>query len=134
MIIASCEVGLVWLRFTLGESVTVEKVDIIVFDEKVVDDDAEVIGFVVSVGFVVVVGAVVGVVVVVVVVGLADVTASALSLTVSIRVTTGGVTTANRPHCCKNARRLDSGLSPSPASSIIARPSLMFCTYHTMGR
>jgi hypothetical protein len=87
--------------------------------------------FVVSVGFVVVVGVVVavvvvGVVVVVVVVGFADVATALLSLTVSISVTTGGVTIANRPHCCKNARRLDSGLSLSPASLIMARPSLVF--------
>jgi hypothetical protein len=31
--------------------------------------------------------------------------ARALSLTESINVTTGGVTTANRPHCCRKARR-----------------------------
>jgi hypothetical protein len=74
---------------------------------------------------IVVVGVVVGVVVVVVV-GLADVAASALSLTVSISVTTGGVTIANRPHCCKNVRLLASGLSPSPVSPIMALPALKF--------
>ena len=82
---------------------------------------------------IVVVGVVVGMVVVVVV-GLADVAASALSLTVSISVTTGGVTIANRPHCCKNVRLLASGLSPSPVSPIMALPSLEIRSYHAMER
>jgi len=49
---------------------------------------------------------VVGVVVVVaVVVVLADVASAAvLPLTASINVTTGGVTTENRPHCSRKAR------------------------------
>jgi hypothetical protein len=99
----------------IGDAVTVE-VDI-VFDE--------IVFVVVTFVGVVVVGVVVGVVVVVAV-GLADVTASAFSLTVSISVTTGGVTIANRPHRCRNARLLASGVSSSPASSIMAGPSLVF--------
>jgi hypothetical protein len=82
------------------------------------------VGAVVVVEVVVVLAVVVGLVVVVVAVDLADVAASALSLTVSISVTTGGVTTANRPHFCKNARLLASGLSSSPVSLIMALPSL----------
>ena len=66
---------------------------------------------------------VVGVVTVVVVV-FAEVTsaASALSLTASIIVTTGAVTTPNRPHCCKNARLSAFWTSPSRASAAIKSP------------
>ena len=67
---------------------------------------------------------VVGVVVTVVVVVFAEVTsaASALSLTASIIVTTGAVTTPNRPHCCKNARLSAFWTSPSRASAAIKSP------------
>jgi len=67
---------------------------------------------------------VVGVVVTVVVVVFAEVTsaASALSLTASIIVTTGAVTTPNRPHCSKNARLSARWRSPSRLSAAMRNP------------
>jgi hypothetical protein len=75
----------------------------------------------------VVVCVVVGVVVVsvVVVVVLADVaSASVLPLTASICVTTGGVTTENRPHFSKKARLSALRLSSSCTSSVMIAPEV----------
>jgi len=60
---------------------------------------------VVVVKVVVLVVKVVVLVVVLVVVVAPEVARAALSPTVSIKATTGGVTTAKRPHCSRNARR-----------------------------
>jgi hypothetical protein len=75
--------------------------------------------------FVVVVGVVVVSVVVVSVVVFADVaSALVLPLTASNSVTTGGVTTENRPHFSKKARLSARSLSSSRTSSIMIAPNL----------
>jgi hypothetical protein len=80
--------------------------------------------FSIVVVFVVVVGAVVVVSVVVVsVVVFADVaSASVPLLTASISVTTGGVTTENRPHFSKNARLSSLFRSSCSTSSVMVAP------------
>ena len=119
VVVAVVVVGVVVVRVVVVV-VGVVVVTVVVVVGVVVVVAVVVVGVVVVV---VVVGVVVVVVVVVVIRGEVTSCALALSLTASIKVMTGGVTTPNRPHCSKNARLSALRVSSSRASSVTDRSS-----------